>query len=81
MGARPDLRRDDDPRGIGHTLPFLIKEFKLALAIAIAIVLVELGIITWVRHRFVDTPVVSAALQVGLGGVLVFIAGILIGRS
>ena len=67
--------------GIGHTLPFLIREFQLALGIAIAVVLVELGIITWVRRRFMDTPVFSAALQVGLGGALVFITGILIGRS
>jgi len=37
---------------IGHTLPFLIPEFKLALGIAMVVVLVELGVITWVRHRF-----------------------------
>jgi hypothetical protein len=40
--------------GIGHTLPFLIKDFKLALGIAIVIVLRELGVITWVRRRFMD---------------------------
>jgi erythrin-vacuolar iron transport family protein len=67
--------------GIGHTIPFLISEFQLALGIAVAVVLVELGIITWVRRRFMGTPVLSAALQVGLGGALVFITGILIGRS
>lgn len=67
--------------GIGHTVPFLIHEFRLALGIAIAVVLVELGVITWVRHRFMETPVFTAALQVGLGGALVFITGILIGRS
>jgi hypothetical protein len=67
--------------GIGHTLPFLIKDFPLALGIAIAVVLVELGVITWVRHRYMDTPTFSAALQVGLGGALVFITGVLIGRS
>jgi len=67
--------------GIGHTLPFLIQEFQLALGIAIFVVLIELGVITWVRHRFMDTPVFSAALQVGLGGALVFITGILIGKS
>jgi erythrin-vacuolar iron transport family protein len=33
------------------------------------------------RHRFMDTPVFSAALQVGLGGALVFLTGILIGKS
>jgi VIT1/CCC1 family predicted Fe2+/Mn2+ transporter len=67
--------------GIGHTLPFLIPEFRLAMVVAISIVIVELGVITWVRHRFMDTPVLPAALQVGLGGALVFITGILIGQS
>src|SRR5882724_7874381 len=67
--------------GIGHTLPFLIKDFPLALGIAIVVVLVELGVITWVRHRYMDTPTFSAALQVGLGGALVFITGVLIGKS
>src|ERR1035438_5985226 len=67
--------------GIGHTLPFLIPGFQFALGIAIVVVLLELGVITWVRHRFMDTPVFSAAMQVGLGGALVFITGILIGRS
>ena len=67
--------------GIGHTLPFLIHQFQIALIVAFAVVLVELGVITWVRHRYMDTPVFSAALQVGLGGALVFVTGILIGRS
>jgi len=67
--------------GIGHTLPFLVKDFQLALWTAVVVVLMELGVITWVRHRFMDTPVFSAATQVGLGGALVFITGILIGKS
>jgi rubrerythrin len=67
--------------GVGHTLPFLIKDFRYAMALAIAVVLVELGVITWIRHRYMDTPIPSAALQVGLGGALVFITGILIGSS
>src|SRR5882757_10478785 len=67
--------------GIGHTLPFLIRDFRLALWAAGVVVLAELGVITWVRKRYMDTPWVSAALQVGLGGVLVFITGVLIGKS
>ena len=67
--------------GIGHTLPFLIRDFHLALWAAGVVVLGELGAITWIRHRYMDTPWVSAALQVGLGGVLVFITGALIGSS
>jgi erythrin-vacuolar iron transport family protein len=66
--------------GIGHTLPFMFRDFRLALWAAGAVVVVELGLITWVRRRYMDTPWVSAALQVGLGGVLVFITGMLIGK-
>jgi rubrerythrin len=65
--------------GIGHTLPFLVHQFPLAMTIAVAIVLVELAVITWVRHRFMDTPVFSAGLQVALGGAIVFATGVLVG--
>jgi rubrerythrin len=67
--------------GIGHTLPFLIPDFHAALTAAIIVVVLELAAITWIRNRYMDTPIFSAALQVGLGGVLVFITGILIGSS
>jgi erythrin-vacuolar iron transport family protein len=67
--------------GIGHTLPFLIKDFRVALWAAGAVVLGELAVITWIRRRYMDSPWISAALQVGLGGVLVFITGVLIGNS
>src|SRR5208283_1325530 len=67
--------------GIGHTLPFLIPGFRTALTAAMVVVVVELGIITWIRNRYMETPPLSAALQVGLGGVLVFATGILIGSS
>jgi rubrerythrin len=67
--------------GIGHTLPFLIADFRAAMVAAIVVVLVELGVISWIRHRYMDTPPLSAALQVGLGGALVFLTGILIGSS
>ena len=67
--------------GLGHTLPYLITDVKTATGIAIGVVCVELGVISWVRHRFMDTPWASAILQVGLGGILVFFVGVLIGRS
>src|SRR5579871_604962 len=66
--------------GIGHTLPFLIQNFRAALWAAGIVVVAELGAITWVRKRYMDTPWVSAAMQVGLGGVLVFVTGMLIGK-
>jgi VIT1/CCC1 family predicted Fe2+/Mn2+ transporter len=65
--------------GLGHTLPYLIPDYRLATAVAVAVVMVELGIISWVRHRFMDTPWSAAVFQVVLGGLLVFFTGILIG--
>ncbi|MCE0483949.1 MAG: hypothetical protein LV479_06895 [Methylacidiphilales bacterium] len=67
--------------GIGHTLPFLIKDFYMATYIAVAIVAVELGVIAWIRHRYMDTPLLSAGFQVIVGGALVFVVGILIGSA
>ena len=67
--------------GIGHTLPYLLPNVQTATSVAVCVVLAELGVISWVRHKFMDTPLVSAVLQVVLGGALVFLAGILIGNS
>jgi hypothetical protein len=67
--------------GIGHTLPFLIPGFRSAITLAVFVVLVELALISWIRHKYMDTGLVSAALQVGLGGLLVFATGVLIGSS
>jgi erythrin-vacuolar iron transport family protein len=67
--------------GIGHTLPFLIPNFLTATILAMIVVIAELGVITWIRWRYMDTSPVSAAMQVGFGGALVFITGILIGNS
>jgi len=67
--------------GLGHSLPFLIASFSVAMTVAMSVVLAELSVIAWVRHRYMDTPPVSAAVQVLLGGLLVFTAGVLIGNS
>jgi erythrin-vacuolar iron transport family protein len=67
--------------GIGHTLPYLIPAFAIATAVSFAVVAVELAAISYIRFRFMDTPFLAAAFQVVIGGVLVFLAGILIGSS
>src|SRR5580658_2666710 len=67
--------------GVGHTLPFLVHDFRAAMGVAVIVVVVELAAISWIRHRYMDTPIWSAALQVGLGGALVFLTGVLIGSS
>jgi VIT1/CCC1 family predicted Fe2+/Mn2+ transporter len=65
--------------GLGHTLPYLIPDFKTATAVAIVIVFVELWAITWIQHKYMETPWGRAMFQVLLGGSLVLAAGILIG--
>jgi rubrerythrin len=67
--------------GLGHSLPYLIRDVRTATGIAVCIVLIELGVISWVRHKYMDTPWSSATIQVVLGGLLVFGVGILIGNS
>jgi rubrerythrin len=67
--------------GIGHTLPYLIPDFRLATGVAGGVVAVELVAISWIRNHYMDTRFLSAAFQVILGGLLVFIAGIIIGSA
>jgi VIT1/CCC1 family predicted Fe2+/Mn2+ transporter len=67
--------------GLGHTLPYLIASINTATAVAVVVVLIELLVIAWVRHRFMDTPWLTAIFQVVVGGLLVFLTGVLIGSS
>jgi len=67
--------------GLGHALPYLIGDFWLATAIAFVVVVIELWAIAFIQSRYMSTPFWRAALQVVLGGALVFGAGILIGSA
>jgi rubrerythrin len=67
--------------GLGHTLPYLIPNIQTATWIAVAVVCVELLVIAWVRHKYMDTPWPSAILQIVLGGALVFFVGMMIGKA
>jgi rubrerythrin len=67
--------------GLGHTLPYLIPDFWTATVLSVLVVAVELAAISYIRMRYMDTPLLRATFQVVLGGTLVFIAGILIGNS
>ncbi len=66
---------------IGHTLPFLIQSFQLAAYLAGAVVIVELLVIAWIRHRYMQTPLTAAVVTVVIGGLIVFFAGVLIGSA
>ena len=67
--------------GLGHTMPYLIRNFRVATSVAIVIVALELGVIAWIRKRYMDTALLAAIFQVVVGGVLVFLAGWLIGAG
>ena len=67
--------------GLGHTLPFLISSFHVALTVAVLVVAVELMVISYVRHRFMDTPLLSSLMQVSVSGTIVFLIAIWIGSS
>jgi VIT1/CCC1 family predicted Fe2+/Mn2+ transporter len=67
--------------GIMHTLPFLLPDVGLALYVAFAVVGVELLAISYIRYRYFAMSFLMSALQVILGGALVFASGVLIGSA
>ncbi|MCW3118943.1 MAG: hypothetical protein JWM28_3025 [Chitinophagaceae bacterium] len=66
---------------IGHTLPFLISDFHIAMIISTIIVAIELLAIAIVRHVYMETPLTKTLLQVFAGGAIVFLAGMFIGKG
>ncbi len=51
------------------------------MTVAIVVVVIELAVISYIRHRYMDTPFLASAMQVVVGGILVFATGILIGSA
>lgn len=67
--------------GVGHTFPFLLHNFKTATTVAAAMVVLELALISWIRHRFMGVRWAHSALLVSASGALVLAVGILLGNS
>jgi rubrerythrin len=67
--------------GLGHALPYLIAHFWTATIVAGCVVFIELWAIAWIQNHYMETPWARAALQVLVGGALVFAAGVLIGNA
>src|SRR5216683_5137102 len=65
--------------GLGHTMPYIIRDFHFATTVALVVVAAELAVIAWIRKRYMDTPLLAAIFHVVVGGVLVFLTGWLIG--
>ena len=67
--------------GVGHTLPYLIADFRTATLASCAIVVAELLTIAWIQWKYMETPPLSAVGKVLCGGALVLAAGVLIGKA
>ncbi len=67
--------------GILHTLPFLLSQVGVALYVAFGVVGFELLAISFIRYRYFRMSFVMSAVQVVLGGALVFASGVLIGNA
>jgi VIT1/CCC1 family predicted Fe2+/Mn2+ transporter len=67
--------------GILHTLPFLLAQVDVALYVAFGVVGFELLAISFIRYRYFKMSFLMSALQVVLGGALVFASGVLIGSA
>lgn len=65
--------------GVFHALPFLIGQRTTALAVAAAVVAVELTAIALVRRRFLAMSLRSSLLQVTVGGAAIVTVGFLLG--
>src|SRR5438132_4242067 len=66
---------------IFHTLPFLISNVNQALAVAGAVVAVELFAIAWIRNRFMEVSMRSSLLIVTVGRAITPAIGVGIGSS
>ena len=67
--------------GVFHTLPFLMANLSNALYLAYLIVGVELIAIAYIRYKYMKMRFFLSIIQVVVGGILVFLAGYLIGQS
>ncbi len=66
--------------GMLHTFPFLIPDLGTALKIAYCVVVLELLAISFIRYRFMETPLLMTIVQVIVGGGIVFGIGIWLGQ-
>src|SRR5215218_6620034 len=67
--------------GTFHALPFLISDTSTALALAYAVVCVELVVIALVRKRYLKVSLRQSLVQVTFGGLVVAAVGVLVGHA
>jgi VIT1/CCC1 family predicted Fe2+/Mn2+ transporter len=57
--------------GIVHTLPFLIPQYRAAVALALVVMTFELVMLAWIRRLFFGTGFVRSFISITLGGVII----------
>jgi VIT1/CCC1 family predicted Fe2+/Mn2+ transporter len=67
--------------GALHALPFLIPHLATALAVAGALVCVELVVIALVRSRYLRVSLTRSVIQVAVGGAVVALVGVAVGHA
>jgi VIT1/CCC1 family predicted Fe2+/Mn2+ transporter len=66
--------------GMLHTLPFLVNNLTIAMRTAYSVVFFELITIAFIRFKFMKSPPGKTIVQVIVGGGIVFVLGILLGK-
>lgn len=67
--------------GMLHTFPFLVSDLRIALHVAYFVVVLELLAIAFIRYRFMKTPLLTTVIQVIVGGAIVFMIGMFLGKT
>jgi erythrin-vacuolar iron transport family protein len=57
--------------GILHTLPFLISDYRVALAVAVIVIAFELLSLALIRWRFFHTGFLGSFVSIALGGAII----------
>ncbi|WP_405888977.1 hypothetical protein OG762_39030 [Streptomyces sp. NBC_01136] len=57
--------------GVLHTLPFLIPQYRLALAVALVTITLELVTLAWIRWRFFKTRFLRSFVSIAIGGAVI----------
>jgi len=66
--------------GMLHTLPFLVNNLTIAMRTAYMVVILELFTIAFIRFKFMKSPPGKTIVQVIIGGGIVFVIGIFLGK-
>ncbi len=67
--------------GVLHTLPFLITQYRVALIVAVVVIVCELLTLAWIRSRFFGTGFFASFVSVTVGGAIIVAVGAALGGA